>query len=88
MAEANGIYVSINTLVSDTTQDKMLVSYQDLIALRIIPEGFPNTIIQKCGEVTGVEPREMLLHEYPDVLSSELNPEPMKTDAPMHLHIK
>ena len=45
-AEANGIYVSINALVSDAIQDKMLVSYQDLIALRIIPGGFPNTILQ------------------------------------------
>ena len=30
----------------------------------------------------------MLLEEYPDVLSNELSPEPMKTDAPMHIHIK
>ena len=43
----------------------MLVSYKNLILLRIIPGGFPNTIIQKCREVTGIEPREMLLEEYP-----------------------
>ena len=30
----------------------------------------------------------MLLEEYPDVLSDEPSPEPMKTDAPMHIHIK
>ena len=30
----------------------------------------------------------MQLEEYPDVLSDELNPEPKKTDAPMHIHIK
>ena len=29
----------------------------------------------------------MQLEEYPDVLSDELNPEPKKTDAPMHIHI-
>ena len=57
-------------------------------ALQIVPGGFPNTIIQKCREVTRIEPRETLLSEFPDVLSDELSPEPMKTDAPMHIHIK
>ena len=61
----------------------MPVSYKDLIALRIIPGGFPDTILQKCWGVTGIEPREMLLDKYPDVLSDELSPDPMKTDAPM-----
>ena len=44
--------------------------------------------IQKCREVTRIEPREILLEEYPDILSDELSPEPMKTDAPMHITIK
>ena len=87
-AKANGINVSIDALVSNAIQDEMLVSYKDLIALQIIPGGFPNTIIQKCREVTRIEPKEILLEEYPDVLSNELSPEPMKTDAPMHIHIK
>ena len=87
-AKANGINVSIDALVSNAIQDEMLVSYKDLIALQIIPGGFPNTIIQRCREVTRIEPRETLLCEYPDVLSDELSPEPMKTDAPMHIHIK
>ena len=74
--------------MSNAIQDKMLVSYKDLISLCIIPGGFPNTIIQKCREVTRIEPKEMLLEEYPDVLSDALSPEPMKTDSPMHIHIK
>ena len=87
-AKANGINVSIDALVSNAIQDKMLVSYKDLIALQIIPGGFPNTILQKCREVTRIEPKKILLEEYPDILSDELSPEPMKTDAPMHIHIK
>ena len=51
----------MDVLVSNAIQDKMLVSYKDLIALQIIPGGFPNTIIQKCREVTRIEPREILL---------------------------
>ena len=87
-AKANGINVSIDTLVSNAIQDEMLVSYKDLITLQIIPGGFPNTIIRKCREVTRIKPKGILLEEYPDVLSNKLSPEPMKTDAPMHIHIK
>ena len=87
-ARANGINVSMDVLVSNVIKDEMLVSYKNLIMLQIIPGGFPNTIIQRCREVTRIEPRELLLSEYPDVLSDELSPEPMKTDAPMHIHIK
>ena len=68
-ARANGINVSMDVLVSNAIQDEMLVRYKDLIALQIIPGGLPNTIIQKCREVTRIEPRETLLSEYPDVLS-------------------
>ena len=71
----------MDVLVSNAIQDEMLVSYKDLITLQIIPGGFPNTIIQKCREVTRIEPKESLLSEFPDVLSDELSPEPMKTDA-------
>ena len=63
-ARANGINVSMDVLVSNAIQDEMLVSYKDLITLQIIPGGFPNTIIQKCREVTRIEPRETLLSEY------------------------
>ena len=78
----------MDVLVSNAIQDEMLVSYKDLISLQVIPGGFPNKIIQKCREVTRIEPKEILLSEYPDVLSDELSPEPMKTDTPMHIHIK
>ena len=62
-AKANGINVSIDALVSSAIQDEMLVSYKDLIALQIISGGFPNTIIQKCREVTRTEPKNILLEE-------------------------
>ena len=56
-ARANGINVSMDVLVSNAYQDEMLVSYKDLITLQIIPGGFPNTIIQKCREVTRIDPK-------------------------------
>ena len=45
-------------------------------------------LVTNYTEVTRIEPKEILLEEYPDALSDELSPEPMKTDAPMHIHIK
>ena len=44
-ARANSINVSMDVLVSNAIQDKMLVSYKDLITLQIIPGGFPNTCL-------------------------------------------
>ena len=44
--EANGISLEIHALVSNAIQDEMLLSYTDLISLKIIPGGFPNTIIE------------------------------------------
>ena len=34
------------------------------------------------------DPKEVLLDEFADVLSDELSPEPMKTEAPMHISLK
>ena len=85
--EANGISANINALASDAIQDEMLLSYTDLIALRIIPGGFPNTVIEACREITTDSECEKLIKDYPDVLSDELSPRPMKTDKPMHISL-
>ena len=78
--EANGISADINALVSDAIQDEMLLSYTDLISLKIIPGGFPNTVIESCREITTNSECEKLIRDYPDILSDELSPRPMKTD--------
>ena len=46
--EANGISTNISALVSNSIQDEMLLSYAYLIALKIIPGVFPNTVIESC----------------------------------------
>ena len=43
--EANEITTNVSALVSNAVQDEMLLSYTDLIALKIIPGGFPNTCL-------------------------------------------
>ena len=72
--EANGISSEIHALVSDAIQDEMLLSYTDLISLKIIPGGFPNTIIESCREITTCSEREKLIRDYPCLLYTSPSP--------------
>ena len=54
---------------------------------RQIPGEFPNTVVKSCREITTDSECEKLIRDYPDVLSDELSPRPMKTDKPMHIHL-
>ena len=87
-AESNNCKATLDAIVSNAVQDDMLVSCVDLIALRAIPRGFPNTEIVECRKLGTRDPREILLEEFPVVLSDELSREPMKTEAPMHISMK
>ena len=87
-AEGNGSRATLDAIVSDEIQDDMLVSCGDLIALKVIPRDFPNTQIEACRKLESRDPKEVLLDEFADVLSDELSPEPMKTEAPMHISLK
>ena len=82
-AGANGVTCKIHALVSPAITDDMLVSCNDLINLEIIPRDFPNVRIQNCRRIKKF--KDILIGEFPEVLSDELNPEPMKTDKPMHI---
>ena len=86
--EGNGIEADLHALVSAAVQDDMLLSCQDLITLKAIPEGFPNSVVESCEQVKFEPYRTTLLEEFKDVLSDELNPKPMKTAAPMKISIK
>ena len=86
-AEGNKTRATLDVIVSAAIQDDMLVSCSDLIKLRAIPEGFPNVQIVECRKALDREPKEILMEEFEDVLSDELNPEPMRTEAPMHISL-
>ena len=65
----------------------MLLSCTDLIRLRAIPKGFPNAVVEEC-RAASEDWRKILMAEYSDVLSDELNPQPMKTESPMRISLK
>ena len=90
-AGANGTSYRIHALVSPAITEDMLVSCNDLIGLEIIPRDFPNVRIQNCRNIR--EFNDILIGEFPGVLSKKLNPEPMKTNqsrqqthTPIHSH--
>ena len=76
-----------DALVSRAVKDDMLLSCADLIRLRAIPKGFPNAVIEEC-RAASEDWRKILMAEYSDVLSDELNPKPMKTESPMRISLK
>ena len=82
-AEANGITRKIHALVSPVITEEMLVSCNDLIHLEKIPRNFPNVRIQNCRSIK--EFKDILIGEFPSVLSDEPNPDPMKIEKPMHI---
>ena len=63
-----------------------MVNCQDLMSLRTLPQGFPNVTVHECRLTQDY--KEVLIKEFPNTLSDELNPEPMKTEKPMHITIK
>ena len=75
MVQITGNETSIVTdaLISRAVQDDMLISCADLIRLKAIPKGFPNAVIEEC-RAASEDWRKILMAEYSDVLSDELNP--------------
>ena len=82
-SKVNGITRNIHALVSPANPEDMLVSCNDLIRLEIIPRHFPNVRIQNCPSIK--EFKDILISQFPGVLSDKLNPKPMETDKPMHI---
>ena len=78
-------------LVSEDLVDDMLVSRSDLVSLKRLHDGFPNTKVAGTQEVVAraVERdiAQELLQEFTDVFSDELDPTPMQTGKPMHISL-
>ena len=80
-AEGNGLEATVHALVSEAVQDNMLISCQDLIMLKSIPEGFLNSVVESCKQMKYEPYQSTLLEEFKDVLRDELNPKPMKISS-------
>ena len=45
---ANGVRTEIEAIISPDIKELMLVSCQDLMSLRTLPQGFPNVTVHEC----------------------------------------
>ena len=45
---ANGVRAEIEAIISPDIKELMLVSCQDLMSLRTLPQGFPNVTVHAC----------------------------------------
>ena len=81
----------IEVLVSSDLDDDMLWGIEHLKEFKRIPQGLPNTILDKrdefCFRTTINLLSDKFTYEFEDKLSDELNPEPMKGD-PMWISLK
>ena len=82
-ARANGQNTEIKVLISKAVEEDMLISWRDLINLKVISSGFPNVVVRQVNN-----PTAELIKDFPDVLNDELDPKPMITDSPMRIHLK
>ena len=98
---AAGTEITVNALVCDDVGEDILVAWHDLAALRVIPKGFPNTIVvEEASHISATQQRVMaastspfeagvrrLKDEFSDVFSDTLKQQPMH-GPPMKINLK
>ena len=80
----------VNAIVSTDLRDDVLVSWHDLIRLRLLPPNFPCQGPARARVVSSNRDmlKDILLAKFPVVLSDELSHVPMSADKPMHVYLK
>ena len=87
-ASVNGVTVTLNALVSRSLSDEILISWHDLINMRVIPANFPHAQCSQVSTSDSVEDSlEKVISDFPTVLSDTLSATPMKR-PPMHIHLR
>ena len=93
-----GSSVAINALVSRDLHSEILVSWHDLVALRILPDSFPSVLCNEDKTTTTGDGRaatavahddvEKLQEDFQDVLRDELNEDMKVKGEPMKIRFK
>ena len=76
-----GRTVQVDAIVTSAMRNEVLISWHDLISLRVISHTFPR------ARVCNVDSLEKIQKDYPTVISNCLNKNPM-TGPPMRIHLK
>ena len=83
---ANGLFCSVEAVISSDLHYNLLVGCEDLRRLKIIPANFPHQTVRSVSSFASM--KQKLLEKYPDTLSDSLSSIPMKTpDGHMHINM-
>ena len=83
---ANGLFCSVEAVISSDLRDDLLAGCEDLRGLKIIPANFPHQTVRAVSSLASM--KQKLLEKYPDTLSDLLSPVPMQTpDGHMHINM-
>ena len=74
---ANNILTTLQVAVSSELKETMLISYDDLRKLRVIPADILNAVPTVKSSNLLASLKTKLLRKFDKTLSDELNPEPM-----------
>jgi hypothetical protein len=87
-AKKDSAVAEISALMSNVVAEDMLISWQDLIRLRVISPNFPQAPPKaKARNVSCDDLVKQLTEEFPDVISDTLPSIPSKTGDPMKIHL-
>ena len=77
----------IEVKVSNSIKDEIIVSYQDLLDLKVIEPNFPMGKCKKISKTEAEAMRQRLIEEFSDVLQDELPDTPMNA-PPVEIKLK
>jgi len=80
----NGITKDIRVIISKEMKEDMLISRTDLKTFKVIPQGFPFSIVNCCNIE---EKSKVVLDDFDDVATDSLNITPMVTEKGMKINL-
>ena len=83
-----GTTTKVMALVSSAMTNDMLISWKDLQSMRVLPQSFPQVLIQhtSCVKEDTISVRNKLIEEYQGVFNDKLPTQPME-GPPMEIHL-
>ena len=90
-ASLNNILTSIRAIVVTKLHKNLLISWQDLISLKVINENFPAQILEfhAAEQELYESSRIQIINKFQETLSDDLNPNPMEIlGKSMHIYLQ
>ena len=90
-ATLNNLSTSIRAIIASKLHKNLLISWQDLISLKVINKNFPSQIqeVHSVQQVQFDSTRARIFDKFQETLSDDLNPKPMEIPGKsMHIYLQ